>query len=72
LGTYLHGVFDHDGFRRDLLNRLRERKGLKPLAIQRNARAEKEKAYDRLAEIVQKSLDMGKLAAIMGEQVRPC
>lgn len=70
LGTYLHGVFDHDGFRRQLLNRLRLKKGLEPLAVQRNARAEKEKAYDRLAQVVRDSLDMEKLAAIMGES--PC
>lgn len=67
LGTYLHGVFDHDGFRRMLLNRLRLKKGLEPLAVQRNARAEKERAYDRLAQTVRESLDMKKLKAIMGD-----
>ena len=67
LGTYIHGIFDHDAFRRALLNRLRSRKGLSELVIQRNRRAEKEKAYDRLARIVRESLDMQKLARIMGE-----
>ncbi len=66
LGTYIHGVFDGDAFRRDLLNLLRGRKGLPALSEQRNVRREKERAYDRLADIVRKSLDMKKLAAIMG------
>ncbi|WP_298593075.1 cobyric acid synthase [uncultured Mitsuokella sp.] len=69
-GTYVHGLFDHDGFRRDLLNALRAKKGLAPLAIQRSVRCEKERAYDRLAQIVRSSLDMKKLAAIMGEEDR--
>ncbi len=64
-GTYLHGVFDHDGFRRQFLNVLRLHKGLRPLPVQRNRHLEKERAYDRLAETVRKSLDMKKLAAIM-------
>lgn len=68
LGTYIHGIFDGDAFRRDFLNLLRERKGLSALPEQRNVRREKEKAYDRLADIVRKSLDMEKLAAIMGEE----
>ena len=63
----IHGIFDHDAFRRALLNRLRSRKGLSELGIQCNRRAEKEKAYDRLARIVRESLDMQKLAQIMGE-----
>ena len=68
VGTYIHGIFDHDGFRRQMLNALRERKGLAPLDIQRNVRAEKEKAYNHLADVVRQSLDMEKLAQIMGEK----
>ena len=64
-GTYLHGVFDHDGFRRQFLNVLRLHKGLRPLPVQRNRHLEKERAYDRLAGTVRKSLDIEKLAAIM-------
>ena len=64
-GTYLHGLFDHDGFRRQFLNILRRQKGLRPLPVQRNRHLEKERAYDRLAETVRRSLDMEKLAAIM-------
>ena len=68
IGTYLHGVFDHDGFRRQLINALREKKGLEPLSVQRSVRAEKENAYNHLADVVRQSLDMEKLAEIMGER----
>lgn len=68
IGTYIHGIFDHDDFRRQLINALRERKGLEPLPVQRNMRAEKEKAYNHLADVVRQSLDMEKLAEIMGEK----
>ena len=67
-GTYVHGIFDNDGFRRDVLNALRERKGLEPLANTHNTRAEKQRSYDRLADIVRESIDMGKLREIMGER----
>ena len=67
VGTYIHGIFDHDDFRRQVLNALRSRKGLEDLAIQRSVRQEKERAYNRLASVVRDSLDMEKLAQIMGE-----
>lgn len=69
IGTYMHGVFDHDDFRRQLINALREKKGLESLTVQRNVRAEKEKAYNNLADVVRQSLDMKKLAEIMGEKI---
>jgi adenosylcobyric acid synthase len=31
-GTYIHGIFDNDEFRREFINRLRKRKGLSPLS----------------------------------------
>ena len=67
-GTYIHGFFDHDGLRRALLNALREKKGLSPLAVMRNRYREKEESYDRLAAIVREHLDMEKLEEIMGER----
>ena len=69
-GTYIHGVFDHDGLRRALLNALRERKGLAPLAVTRNRYREKEESYDRLAAVVREHLDLEKLREIMGEKAR--
>ena len=67
VGTYIHGIFDHDEFRRNLLNTLRKRKGLPSIPIQRSVRQAKEHAYNRLASVVRASLDMEKLAQIMGE-----
>lgn len=56
-GTYLHGIFDQDGFRRWFLDRLRGRKGLQPLADQAG-RYDLNSAFDRLAEVVRHSVDM--------------
>lgn len=64
-GTYIHGIFDHDGFRRQLLNALRQSLGMPPLPEMRSAYQEKQAAYDRLAAIVRKNLDMTMLAQIM-------
>ena len=67
-GTYIHGVFDHDEFRRSIINALRLRKGLPALENKRNVYAEKQRAYDNLAEKVRAALDMDKLYKILGEQ----
>ena len=66
MGTYIHGIFDADEFRRAFLNRLRQHRGWEELPVQYRYRAEKERAYDRLAESVRKSLAMEKLRAIVG------
>ena len=60
-GTYVHGIFDNDEFRRQMLNAVRLRKGLVPLSNVRNRRAEKQAAYDRLARVVSSSLNMNLL-----------
>ncbi|MCE5263600.1 MAG: cobyric acid synthase [Deltaproteobacteria bacterium] len=64
-GTYLHGIFDADGFRRWFIDRLRERKGLAPLN-RIAAVYDLEPALDRLAEVVRKSLKMEEIYRIMG------
>jgi adenosylcobyric acid synthase len=64
-GTYLHGIFDADGFRRWFIDRLRERRGL--AALDRIAAAyDLEPALDRLADVVRKSLNMDEIYRIMG------
>mgnify|MGYP000922079311 FL=1 len=65
IGTYIHGIFDDDDFRRSLLNRLRVQRGWSEIPVQYRYREEKERAYDRLAETVRASLDMEKLQAIL-------
>lgn len=67
-GTYIHGVFDNDVFRRSVLNAIRHSKGLEALANTRNVMAEKQKAYEHLADVVENTLDMEKLYQIMGEK----
>lgn len=67
-GTYIHGVFDNDVFRRSVLNAIRDSKGLEALANTRNVMAEKQQAYEHLADVVENALDMEKLYQIMGEK----
>ena len=68
-GTYIHGLFDHDGFRLDIINALRRRKGLPVRKGVRNLRAERQRNYDRLADTVEKSLNMELLRRIMGNGI---
>ena len=56
-GTYLHGVFDADEFRRWFIDRLRTARGLAPIG-QVVGCYNIEPALDRLAEVVRHSLDM--------------
>lgn len=68
-GTYIHGIFDNDDFRRKFLNAVRHKKNLPPLESTRNLRAEKQQNYDRLARIVHDNLNMTLLEKILrGEQ----
>ncbi len=64
-GTYLHGVFDADSFRRWFLDRLRQRKGWEPVGEVR-CRYDLEPALDRLAAHVRDSLDMDKIYQVLG------
>ena len=64
-GTYVHGIFDNDDFRRQFVNAVRRRKNMEPLVSTHNFRADKQKKYDRLAAVVRESLNMQLLAEIM-------
>ncbi|WP_195575860.1 cobyric acid synthase [Paenibacillus sp. 1001270B_150601_E10] len=57
-GTYLHGVFHHDSFRRHWLNMVRSSKGLPALPITLHYQEKREQAYDRLADLTRKHLNM--------------
>lgn len=63
-GTYLHGVFDADVFRRFFLDRLRVRKGLAPLGAVQVA-YDLEAALDRLALVVRENLDMERVYRLL-------
>ena len=71
-GTYIHGIFDNDSFRRSVLNAVRMSKGLNPLEAVRNVAAEKQQAYEHLADVVEQALDMEKLYAIMDGTADGC
>lgn len=64
-GTYLHGVFDSDEFRRWYINRLRGQKGLSAM-VGVQTRYDLNPAFDRLADIVRYNLNMEKIYEAMG------
>ncbi|MBA3004732.1 MAG: cobyric acid synthase [Desulfurivibrio sp.] len=65
-GTYLHGIFDADPFRRWCIDRLRKRRGLAPLnRVQ--AAYDLEPAFDRLAEAVRSQIDMNAIYRLLGK-----
>ncbi|NKE73570.1 cobyric acid synthase [Candidatus Manganitrophus noduliformans] len=64
-GTYLHGLFDDDPFRRWFIDRVRERKGLPPLK-EIQATYDIEAMIQRLAEVVRKELDMPAVYDLLG------
>jgi adenosylcobyric acid synthase len=57
-GTYLHGIFDNNKFRRCVINGIREQKNLPALNNGLDYGAMKEKAIDNLADLVRKHLDI--------------
>ncbi len=56
-GTYLHGVFENDGFRTALLNDIRRQKGMPPQEPV-NYREIKDGNLDRWASVLRENLDM--------------
>lgn len=64
-GTYLHGVFDGDAFRRWYVDGLRTRKGLTPLgAIQ--ATFDLEPAFERVAAAVRENVELDTIYGKLG------
>lgn len=64
-GSYLHGVFDADLFRRWFINSVREDKGL-PALDGPGCSYDLEPAFDRLADTVRRELDMDAVYKLMG------
>src|SRR3990172_7759016 len=56
-GTYIHGIFDNDGFRSHFLNSIRRDKGLDVLG----RAAKKDDGFDRLADVLKENLDMERI-----------
>lgn len=68
-GTFLHGVFHNDDFRREWLNAIRSSKGWEKLAADLRFRERREAAFDRLAEQARQHLDLPLIRRIAG--IRP-
>ncbi len=58
VGTYIHGIFDNDVFRRKLIDSLGAKKGFKPNGCYPDFKAIKERRYNELADIVRRNMDM--------------
>lgn len=66
-GTYIHGIFDSMAFTRKFLNNIRKKKKWNPIKLDIKSYKEfKEREYDRLAEVVRKSIDLDRVYKIMG------
>ncbi len=64
-GSYLHGIFDSDEFRRWFIDRLREKKGLKAEGKILFS-YDLEDAFERLAASFRENVDMEKIYSLMG------
>ena len=64
-GTYLHGIFDADEFRRWFIDHLRQRRGMAPLG-KVAANYDLEPMFDRLAAAVRENLQIGEIYKLMG------
>ena len=67
-GTYLHGLFDSDPFRRSFLEWLAVRKGVSLPDSGLNYRTGRGRQYDRAAEILRSSIDLEAVYRFMGIQ----
>lgn len=65
MGTYIHGIFDNDVYRRQLLNALRISKGLAPIDEINDTYTRKQHSYNRLADTVRQSLNMDLIYKMM-------
>ncbi|MBI5212101.1 MAG: cobyric acid synthase [Nitrospirae bacterium] len=57
-GTYIHGIFDNDTFRRGIINHERRKRNLPQVELGINYTAIKDKAINNLADIVKANIDM--------------
>ena len=65
LGSYLHGLFGNRAIRRALLSHLAERKGV-PTDPRWGCGSTSRERYDRLADLVETSVDLASIAKLIG------
>lgn len=67
IGTYVHGIFDNDEFRLELINCLRRKKGLSPIQLKDLSKVDKERQYDKLADLFKKHINMDLIYEMIGD-----
>jgi len=72
IGTYIHGIFDNDGFRQAFLNYIRLKRGLSPVSVRASMNKNENKSgidwdmeYNKLADLVRRSIDMNRVYEIV-------
>ncbi len=65
-GTYVHGIFENDAFRRAIINHSRKMQGLPPVESRLEYALLKDRAIDSLAGIVKENIDMEFIARMVG------
>lgn len=67
VGSYVHGFFDNDALRQEIIKYLAEKKGLQLDGVQelRTKKAMKEEAYNNLADLVRNNVNMDLFYKIM-------
>lgn len=65
-GTYIHGIFDNDRFRRDIINSIRKKKGLNPLKKVVDYSKLREEAMDKWAGVIKENIDMKFIEGLLG------
>ncbi len=65
-GTYFHGIFAADRFRRSFLRYLREKNGLKPIERTTKWHDHRQEQLDELARWIEDAVDMDKVFRMMG------
>jgi adenosylcobyric acid synthase len=70
LGTYLHGIFDEDGFRHAFVTAARSFCKLASPSVLNPWKAQREESLDRLAHQVSQSLDMQRIFGWIGMKYR--
>lgn len=68
MGTYVHGIFDEGDFAKRFIRWLCDIKGVTEEISVVSMREYKQRQYDKLAEVVRKSVDMDKIYSIMREK----
>lgn len=65
-GTYLHGIFENDDFRRSIIKTLKDKKGIVENGGLLSYKDLKDNEYNKLAQAVRDNADIDKIKMIMG------